>query len=510
MTFPRSRFVALFTGLTTFSIAAMGCSSNDSGTSSGDDVVISQNALVASSDFERTVAVSSSRLEAPISGNEGFLDQVVPGKVLVGSRSDLPGSKNPEGFLVRVVSVTRTGAMATITTEPAALNEVIEQGSFGVTSTAVAFSGGSGGSSGVSAQAGGSVGKTIDVVFQSQDLYTFDESVAGAQGNAQVSGKVSLKEGHFKFAPELSYQADIKKAFGFIPTGVKFEAKASGELDASAMISADIAAAANANLQANYEKIIGGKPVSIFVSAPAPLPSVKVGPINVTSSAQLRIDATCTVKDTGGDAHATAGVKVLGKAAASVKYDGAWTHTAEKTLTATPSLTYEAKGKAEIDCKLEGVVAIKLFGAATAEITIGSSVVFAGQGMAMSGQQPTGSCFLKAGVEGNFNGKLEVLGFKVASKQFQLFDYEFAPAGCSTPQSTTPTPDAGSVTPAPQGDAGAPPATNACTGKPNGSYCGNDLGLASTKYVQCLNDRISFEDTCTRCDKQGQYAYCIK
>ncbi len=507
MTFPRSRFVALFAGLTTLSVASMGCSSNDSASSSGDDVVISENALVASSSFERTVAVASNHLEAPIRGNEAFLDQLAPGKVLVGSRSDLPGSKNPDGFLVRVVSVTRSGAMATITTEPAGLNEVIEQGSFGVTSTAVAFTGGSGG---VSTQAGGSVGKTVDVVFPPQDLYTFDESVAGAQGNAQVSGKVSLKEGHFKFAPQLSYQADIKKAFGFIPTGVKFEANATGELDASAMITADIAAAANANLQANYEKIIGGKPVSIFVSAPAPLPSVKVGPVNVTSSAQLRIDATCTVKDTGGEAHAAAGVTVLGKASAGVKYDGAWTHTAEKTLTATPTLTYEAKGKAEINCKLEGVVAIKLFGAATAEITIGSSVVFEGQAMAMSGQQASASCFLKAGVEGNFNGKLEVLGFKVASKQFQLFDYEFAPAGCSTPSSTTPTPDAGAATPAPQGDGGAPPATNVCSGKPGGNYCGNELGVASNRYIQCFNDRISFEDTCTRCERQGQYTYCIK
>jgi hypothetical protein len=507
MTFPRSRLLLLAAGLATFSIAAIGCSSNDSGTSSGDDVVISANALIASSSFERAVAVGMNRLDAPISGNERILDQMTPGRVLVGARSDLPDSKNPEGFLVKVVSVTREGATATITTEPAALNEVIEQGSFGVKATEVGFTAGSpGGGSGVSIKAGGTVGKNVDVVFQPQDLYTFDESVAGLQGAAQVSGKVALKEGHFKFAPQLSYQADIKKAFGFFPTGVSFQAEATGDLDASVAITADIVAAANANLQANYEKILGGQPVTVFVSSPAPLPSVSVGPVTVSSSAQLRIDATCTIKDTGGEAHVEAGVAVLGKAAAGVKYDGSWTSHAEKTITATPTLVYDAKGKADIDCKLEGVLAINLFGSATAEITIGSSVVFQGQGMAMSGQQASGSCFLKAGVEGNFNGKLEILGFKVASKKFQIFDYEFAPAGCSTPQ---PTSDAGSPPPPPQGDGGAPP-PSFCTGVANGSYCGSELGQTPTSYYQCLNDRVSFEDTCKQCQRQGQYAYCIK
>jgi len=473
------------------SASALGCSGGDKG---GDDVILSENALVATSSWEQGADVQADRIVLPAAGSEDALANIKPGKVLVGGRNELAGSTNPEGFLVLVKSVSRQGDKIVVMTEPAKLNDAVLQGHFGVDPTGVDFSE----AGDTATQAQGSASKRFHYELKPRDLYSFSEQVTGADGLAAVSGKVAIKEGHFDFTPTLSYEADIKKAFGIIPTGLDFKASAEGDLDASLTVTADLLADAAAKLDASYEKTIGGQPVTIFQGKPKTLPSVKLGPIKVPSSAQLQIDAICTLKNTGGQAHAEGGVAVTGSANAHVEYDGHWTSGFDHSLTGTPSFTYSANGRFNGECRLNATIALKLFGSATANVTLGAYAKLAATASAAKGQDPTLNCDLRAGAQGDFDGKLEVLGFNVGSKSFNLFKLEWAPDGCNNAAADAPPPDAEGV--------------RLCAGKKGADlYCGWELGASDAnknKRYECVDGEFFGTDDCGSCTKTATETAC--
>jgi len=474
------------------SVSALGCSGGDKG--GDDDVILSQDALVATSSWEQGADVQADRIVLPVAGSEDALANLAPGKVLVGGRSSLPGSTNAEGFLVRVKDVSRQGDKVVVMTEPAQLKDAVLQGRFAVDPTGVDFTE----EGDTATQASGSVSKRFHYALKPRDLYTFNEQVTGSNGLATVNGKVAIKEGHFDFTPTLAYKAEIKKALGFIPTGLNFEASAEGDLDASLTVTADVIADAAAELDANYEKAIGGQPVTIFQGKPKALPSTKLGPINVSSSAQLQIAAICTLKNTGGVAHAEGGVAITGNANAHVAYDGHWTSGFDHSLSGTPSFTYSANGRFNGECRLNATIALKLFGSATANVTLGAYAKLAATASVAKGQDPTLNCDLKAGAQGDFDGKLEVLGFNVGSKSFNIFKLEWSPDGCNNPAADAPDPDAEGA--------------RLCAGKRGADlYCGWELGASDAnknKRYECVNGEFFGTDDCGSCQKTATQTIC--
>jgi len=485
-------------------LPALACSSGDSsppdvssgpsGSPGSGDVVLTSDALPATSAWEQSAEVQADRIILPIAGSESAVPSVVPGKVLVGGRSDLPGTKNPDGFLVRVKSVDRQGENLVVMTEPATLHDAVVQGTFAIAPTGVDFSE----AGDTAAQTEGSVSKKFHYELQPRDLYTFAEQVTGSSGLASVNGKVAIKEGHFDFTPTLSYEASVKKAFGIIPDGVDFKVTAEGDLDASLTVTADVIADAAGQLDASYEKVLGGKPVTVFQGTSKKLPNVKLGPLNIASSAELRIDVVCSLKNTGGQAHAEGGASVTGNAVANVAYDGDWSSSFDHTLTGTPSFTYNGSGRFNGDCRLDATMAIKLFSAVTADVTIGAYARLAASATDASGAEADVSCDLVAGAQGDFDGKLSVFGFKIAEKTINLFKLEWSPDACSD---TT-------VEPAPTD----PDGDRLCAGKTETDlYCGYELGASDenkNKRYECVEGQFFGVDVCSSCVRTATETIC--
>jgi len=494
-----SRRIALISYFT-IALPALACSSGDSsppdvgpasGPAGSTEVVLTKDALPATPAWEQSADVQADRIILPVKGSEDAVASVVPGKVLVGARSDLPGTKNPEGFLVRVTSVARDGDNLVVMTAPAVLTDAVAQGSFSIDQAGVDFNE----AGGTATQNEGSVSKKFHYALTPRDLYSFAEEVTGTSGVASVNGKIAIKEGHFDFTPTLSYKVDVLKTlFG----GGGFTLKAEGDLDAALTVTADVVAAAGGQIDASYAKLIGGQPVTLFQGSPKGLPNVKLGPLNVSSSASLKIEATCSLKNTGGEAHAEGGVAVSGSATATATYDGSWNNSLDHSLTGTPSFTYSADGRFNGDCRLDATMSIKLFGAATSSVKVGAYARLAASAKDASGAEADVSCDLVAGAQGDFDGKLSAFGFNLGEKSINLFKVEWSADACS---GTT-------VDPAPVD----PDGDRLCATKTETDlYCGSELGASDenkNKRYECVEGKFFGVDVCSSCERTADQTVC--
>ena len=123
-----------------------GCSSTDDGPaphSSDDDafkervpVTFVQGSVNADHAFSNAVdATAEDKLVVPTAGNDAILAKLTPGTILAGDRAqasvnstDVAASKNPFGFLRKVTGSRQDGANTVIETQPATLDEWIENG----------------------------------------------------------------------------------------------------------------------------------------------------------------------------------------------------------------------------------------------------------------------------------------------------------------------------------------------------------------------------------------------
>jgi len=369
----RSPFFAPLLLVLTFGAVAAGCSA-EAGPEPGSDADFAVDqpvALRASGEakklpqtFSNEVVVLDDTLVVP--SNEktrAVLDTLRPGMVIAGNRDtstpDLRLSKNPAGYLRKVVSLRAAGANVEIRTKRAYLNELIRSGDLRFSATSPSPS-----------------------IFDDASTVSTGLRLAGPEtpsvGAGEVAANVTLggPTGNVKYAPVVT-ASNAKLALGAkvegriqlrevlgVPLGVQ---RATLRVDLDPTFAADVeygarVTSAQSELGGTLEETWEGPSIPIAIGGPIPL------------TVRLRPELSCKVT-LRGEVTLTSHVELAGHAAAAFEYRGG---ADVRAIAEPPRLTAKhalkgVRGKAGVDgeCAVQGVVSLLAFDAVGIEAKLG-------------------------------------------------------------------------------------------------------------------------------------------
>lgn len=440
-------------------------------------IAVRPDAVKTSQHFADSAIVEDGKVSlADDAENRAILDRLVPGTVFAGNRdsktADLAQSKNAYGFLRKVVSVAKEGDRVVVTTEPAYLDQFLEEGDLVWSATSPTPSifedGASLGTQGLHVQGPGGTSSGSGSVGTDTTLEDTSQSNVKFRPVVKVSNaKVSLGS---KFEGELK----LRKALG-IPYGVK---RASAKLDLDPVIGADIEYGVKVLTAQSAQ---GGSLYKSFESPSVPIPIG--GPIPLTI--RLRAEINCNVTVTG-EVSATSRVGVRGHASAGFRYDGG---TDIDVMSDEPTLTVEhqfvgvrAKAGVTGECAVQAVVSLLAFDAAGIEVKVGPYGAVTGEVCATYSNQTAQAGFAlyeQHGLRVNAGARLQVPGLGFPSIDKGLFSFK--------PVKSEPSYFVGSA------DTCKLTVKDSCAGKVDGVYCSDYE--ASVAY-ECKAGGISGGQSC--------------
>lgn len=374
--------------LSVLAVLASGCSDSESSSPPADiPPVVADNAFVVSASQSDAVAVETDQLVFPAAGNEDLLDRKA-GDVIVGRRSTTADSKNPYGFLRKVKTIAKAGDTIVVTTEAASLSEAIVQGK---TATVVTQN--------VSPQGmGGLLGGEVSLSGKVLDSPTFG-----------VKAKVS--QGHLKFTPKF----DIGMQFGFMSVK-EFHAIATGTLDVALALEVSSSMAVS-------EKFVD---LTVFEAPPYVLPPQFIGPIPIEETVRFSVKLTCDLTDKA-QFSIEAGASATSTTSIGARYQNKdWSKVATQSFSWQPiGPNLEGKVSGRVRCILKPELALMFYDVAGPFINVGPYV-------SAGVEVPPCKWDIKAGIEGNFGGKVAILDKTLASASLKLFDqsWELASGSC--------------------------------------------------------------------------------
>lgn len=270
------------------------------------DVVYTRETVVADQALADQVDARDGRIAFPLAGNEAVAAKLHEGSIFAGNPSSSAG--NPAGFLRRVVSVAREGALVVLTTEEAQLDELIESGSFSTASDDLDFGGGDvapDASLGTKSYARPADigGYRFHYTIDRRVLASFRETKAFKGGQADVAGAVELVGAHFALDPSVSY------AFNKAGVNSSVKVDVGGRMSAGIGLKASVAASAQVRIDAGYQKDFGTVNADVYTSPPANLPTVNLPlGLKLHPQARLKLRLVCERLVAYGAADVEAGV----------------------------------------------------------------------------------------------------------------------------------------------------------------------------------------------------------
>ena len=433
-------------------------------------IVLDDNAVLAPGGVSDSAIVEDGKISLPkTAANQAWADTLRAGTVIAGDRdkssADLADSKNPYGFLRKVVSV-RDGDPIVVLTERAELPDLLEG----------------------------------DLVFGEDESSIFadmDEGDLGTRnlrplannnnaGSSKGSGRASivgelksdfgpvvrLSEGTFGLDAEFVAEMKIRKWWA-IPTGLE---KASAKLTLNPRASVVIEVGGKVSAQrpdgGSFSKTWEGPSVPIPLGGPIPL------------TLRLRPEVTCSVS-VGGEITARGRAHLSGRAAAGFTYQNNDMQPIYERPTLTPGFDFiGVQGKASLsgECTIQAVVSLLAFDAAGLEGKIGPYASLTAEVCAAYGQGGANGGFTfseEHGIKADIEGRLQVPGLGKPSINKPIFGF--------SPLKSEPKFFVGNdkTCNAPQKDS--------CVGKPNGLYC-SELDLSSA--YECLDEQIASGQQC--------------
>lgn len=435
-------------------------------------IVLDDNAVLAPGKISDSASVEDGKLSFPkTTANQAWADRLRPGMVVAGdrdkSKADLAESKNPYGFLRKVVSV-GDGDPIVIVTEPAELPDLLEG----------------------------------DLVFGDGESSIFEDAsedlddlgtrnirplANGGGGSSKGSGKASilgelkagfgpvvrLSEGTFGLDADFDAELRIRKWWK-VPTGIE---KASAKLTLNPRASVIIEVGAKVSAQ---NPSGGGSLVKTWEGPSVPIPLG--GPIPVTL--RLRPEVTCSVA-AGGEITARGRAHLSGRAAAGFTYTDGDMKSLSESPTLTPGFDFiGVQGKASLTgkCTIQAVVSLLAFDAAGLEGKLGPYASLTAEVCGAYGEGGGSggfTLFEEHGVEADIDGRLQVPGLGQPSINKPIFGF--------SPLKSEPKYFIGNdkTCDAPQKDS--------CVGKPNGLYCSE---IETSSAYECLDEQIAAGQQC--------------
>ncbi len=451
-------------------------------------LALQPGAVLADRAVSNSADVEDGQVTLPTGGdNDAFVAKLQVGTVFAGDRDtaspDLTTSKNPYGFLRRVVSIDRAPDHVVIHTQQAYLPELFEEGDLvwdPKSPRGSIFDGAAGG-------------------LVTNSLRPLDNGPQTSGGSGAVSPDVQLSDpmgSDVSFAPIVSLsnsrvgidaaftgEIQLREAFG-LPYGVQ---RASARLDLDPVVSTDVTIGVKVSTNARYA--FGGALYQKWDTPSIPIPIA--GPIPMTVRLLGRVSCGISIADsfTG-----TVRVWLRGHAAAGFVYSGGFDiQSSSDPPTLTPGIDFlGATGKASLigTCSVQAVIAVLAFDAAGMEGAIGPYVSLEGDvcvSDGANGLNPGFALFEQHGVAANIDGRLQVPGLGSPSVVQNIFNFVGGNAEKSKPAYLV-------------GDSStcAPKAPDSCADKPNGLYCSQ---LAPFSAYQCQAGDIVSGQQCNNGQK---------
>ena len=323
-------------------------------------IVLDDDAVLAPGRVSDSAIVEEGKISLPkTAANQAWADKLRAGKVIAGDRdkksADLADSKNPYGFLRKVVSV-RDGDPIVILTERAELPDLLEGD--------LVFGAGASSIFDDTSDEGGLGTRNIRPLANNDNAGSSKGS-----GRAPIVGElksdfgpvVRLSEGTFGLDADFVAEMKVRK-WWMIPTGLE---KASAKLTLNPRASVIIEVGGKVSAQrpdgGSFTKTWEGPSVPIPLGGPIPL------------TLRLRPEVTCSVA-LGGEITARGRAHLSGRAAAGFTYQNNDMQPIYEPPTLTPGFDFiGVQGKASLsgECTIQAVVSLLAFDAAGLEGKIG-------------------------------------------------------------------------------------------------------------------------------------------
>ncbi len=374
-----------------FSIVLSSCKKNDSTPPSNQDNILSDNAIIVSSDVINSslVAVDSTKLTFTASGSG--VDKVKVGSILISDISTVA----PIGFLRKVTGISTVGSNKVYTTEQASLTDAIVKGK-------VTFN-----RSMTDSDIIGEDSSGVDISAQQRlqalsFIFTYNKVLYDADGNSSTTYDQIKIDGEMKIEPMFDFELDIvgSRVNKFV---AKMTLKNTNKISAESRV---VLASFNREIVLKTFQL---KPFTILIAG-VPVPIAKQWIAIV-----LGVDGSLT-------ARVTAGAQNINTAVAGVSYENSsWStiNTQNNSFTLQP-LTFE--GAARVEPWLQARYEIRPYGIKESRIYIGVRGSVIGEASVI----PTGlNTSLKWGVKFSAKAQMQIWDRAVLNYEQIFFEREF-------------------------------------------------------------------------------------
>jgi hypothetical protein len=354
----------------------MGASSEPEEESSEADVSVAPAVVVASSEAANAAEVLPDGLRIPAAVAREY-SALPAGTIFVAPRGS-PTSKNPDGFLRRIVSTKPEGALVVFTTTDAVLTDAIVNGSVRASTNGSSIDG----------ELRSARDFEVELDFSKEKL--FDEP-----GEAIRFDQASL-------VAKPSVDVDVRISGGKV---TRFMAKVEGNVEAKASI--NFAITSPTPKKHEISKVL-------FQSKRVPLPTFAVGKIPLSTAVQLTVTMKCNVAF-DGPINARGGFDAKGYVRlAALNQDGTWKPPSKSELAIEPAFEMDRAREADVKCVLETETELSAYGMPGVKMVVGPYLDFHVDPLLVSakGRRETSEFpwTATAGATGALRGNAEVFG----------------------------------------------------------------------------------------------------
>ena len=403
--------------LVAFVALGMGCAASappDVATDGEADALVAPSVVVADSKATQSAEVLAGSIRIPAAAAERYR-ALAPGSIFVSARGPV-ASKNPDGFLRRVVSVSDEAGTLVITTTRAALTDAIVDGSVRTSSSGSAIDGyGTTGAQSITPLTRKEL-SGIAIDFADKPLYEGVDDIA--IGGKKAHFVESIRLDHAVFSSKPAVDIDLRIKDGKVS---RFVSKVEGNLDTSVSATATVTAEGDvdpailAELRTRKHEV---KRV-LYQSPRIALPNFAVGGVPVSPSVQFTVTLRCQIAF-GGAIVAHAGVEATSYVRLGAVYDGtAWGEPIRSDFTIKPSFTMDHGGAIDARCAIEADTELSAYGDSGITMTVAPYVDF-GVKAAASGYHFR----VDAGADGEMHGRADVFGVRQEDLTRKLVEWK--------------------------------------------------------------------------------------
>jgi hypothetical protein len=377
------------------------------------DALVAPSVVVADSKATQSAEVLADSVRMPAAAAERYR-ALRAGSIFVGARGPAT-SKNPDGFLRRVVSISDESGTLVVATTRAALTDAIVDGSVRTSSNGSPIDDyGTGAQSITPLTRKELSGIAID--FADKPLYDGVDDIEIGGKKARFVESIRLEHAAFSSKPAVSIDLRIKG--GKVS---RFIGQVDGNLDTSVSATATVTAEGDvdpailAELRTRTHEV---KRV-LYQSPRIPLPNFAVGGVPVSPSVQFTVTLRCQIAF-GGALVAHAGVEATSNVRLGGVYDGnRWGEPIRSEFSIKPSFTMDHGGEIDARCAIQADTELSAYGDSGITMTVAPYVDF---GVKAAG--PGYHFRVDAGADGEMHGRADVFGVRQEDLTRKLVEWK--------------------------------------------------------------------------------------